>query len=74
MATRSEKGAAIAGILVALASLFILLYKAAGPLLADYDTWEVAAIAAAPVVLIAAAAFVSFHLRRRQIARRIRRR
>jgi hypothetical protein len=74
VAMRSEQAAKVAGALVAVLSLGVLIYKSIGPLLTEYDTWEIATGAGAAAVLIVVAVFHSARLRHRQLARRIKRR
>jgi ABC-type antimicrobial peptide transport system permease subunit len=74
VASRSEQAAKVAGALVAVASLGIVIYKSIGPLLAGYDTWEIATFAGIVAAVIVGAFVVASRLRRRDIARRIKRR
>ena len=74
MASRSEQAAKIAGALVAVASLGILIYKSVGPLLVEYDPWEIATFAGLAAAVIVAAIIIASRLRRRSLASRIKRR
>lgn len=74
LASRSEQAAKVAAALVAICSLGLLIYKAVGPLLVEYDTWEIATGAGIIVALIVSVVIISARLRRRSLASRIKRR
>ena len=74
MATRSEKGAAVAGAIVAAATVGVVVYNALKPILAGEDPWLIAGIAGGAVVVLGLVVFVYIRLHRRGMASRIKRR
>ncbi len=74
MASRSEKGAKVAGAIVAAASLGIVVYNALKPLLIGEDPWLIAGVAGAIVLVLASVVYIAVRQRRRSLARAIRRR
>lgn len=73
MSTRGERGAKIAGILVAAFSLGVVVYTSLKPVLIGEDPWVIAAITAGIVAALAAAVVISIRLHRRSLSKAIRR-
>ena len=74
MATRSEKGAKIAGYIVAAASLGVVIYNSLKPLLVGEDPWLIAAVALGIVAALGSLVFLVIRTHRRGLAQRIKRR